>query len=234
MDVQPKFQFYRMWLKRFQIRGTATDCIVQRKREQISRKHLNSVNHEKVEKRGIELSSQRALFGRKALILLVLQAAGKLTGRTKLQKILYLSNLCKWNVIPDYKYHNYGPFSEMVNMEIENMQNNGWVNESPFTTTNGNTSYSYRLSRAGNEIANSLVSRFEDEIVKSTIELVESLNGLTTDDLEIMATLVYLKEENKNLSNPELVKEVFRLKPRFKEKQIKDGLRVFKMLENYK
>ncbi|MDQ1279564.1 MAG: uncharacterized protein QG670_826 [Thermoproteota archaeon] len=180
------------------------------------------------------MSSQRALLGRKALILLVLQTAKSLTGRTKLQKILYLSNMCASNVIPDYKYYNYGPYSEMVSMEIENMRNNGWLEERSSKTQNDNVAYTYWLSRNGNEITNSLASKFDEKTVKNTIELVESLNSLSTDELEIMATLVFLREENKTLPDNELAREVSRLKPRFTEKQAKECLRIFNLLKYYR
>jgi len=173
-------------------------------------------------------------MGRTALITLVIRTLGKLIGRTKLQKTLYLTNLCGWNVIPDFKYYFYGPYSEMVNVEVENMRNNGWVEERIHSSWNDNILYTYSLSRTGKKISESLGSRYDDKLVKRTRSLITHLNKFSLDDLEMMATLVFLKEENKGMSEEELVKEVARLKPKFDTAEIKKNLRIFNILRDFR
>ncbi len=82
---------------------------------------------------------------RLALISLVLQAAGRIIGRTKLQKIVYLANSIGWKAI-DFKYHNYGPFSDSLAAELDNMKNYGWIEEREIPTSKDRVVHEYYFS----------------------------------------------------------------------------------------
>jgi uncharacterized protein YwgA len=170
-------------------------------------------------------------LGRSALILSVLRAVGQVQGRTKLQKILYLANLCGWNSIPDYRYYYYGPFSETVVTELENFVKNGWVEERQSETT-----YTYNLTRQGQRVADSLAAKMEDpKLIKRTMSLERELHKLASDELEMMATLVFLRkvEPDTSGSDDKLIDRLHELKPKFDRNQIRNGLRIFKILKNF-
>lgn len=173
-------------------------------------------------------------LGRSALILSALRSVDPFQGRTKLQKILYLANLCGWNTIDDYRYYNYGPFSDTVATELENFRKNVWIEERPFETKDGNLTYTYHLTRHGQKVAESLAAKMDNpKLIKRTMSLVKELHNLSSDELEIMATLVFLHRSEPDISNDKLIGRVQELKPRFDRGQIAKSVKVFNMLKNF-
>lgn len=179
-------------------------------------------------------SFARSPLGRSALILSALRSVDHFQGRTKLQKILYLANLCGWNTIHDYRYYNYGPFSDTVTTELENFRKNGWVEERQFETKGGNITYTYDLTRQGQKVADSLAAKMEDpKLIKRTTSLVKELHKSSSDELEIMATLVFILRNEPDISDDKLIDRVQELKPRFDRDQIAKGIKVFNILKNF-
>ena len=167
---------------------------------------------------------------RLALIALTLQTAGRIDGRTKLQKITYLTNLY-WKCFPDYRYHNFGPFSDTLVNELEQMRDIGWIREDVIPTYNDRTLYAYSIPHGKQGVNNSLIARANDSsLVSRTSSLVKELDKFSSDDLEIMATLVFLRNNDKQLNDSSLVELTHELKPRFDLSRIEKGLRIFKIL----
>src|SRR2546427_5078046 len=100
---------------------------------------------------------------RLALISLVLQSAGRVIGRTKLQKMLYLANSIGWKAI-DFKYHNYGPYSESLASELDSMRNYGWIEERQIPTSQDRVVHQYYFSSRHRQVGLSLVGKVEDMI----------------------------------------------------------------------
>jgi uncharacterized protein len=168
---------------------------------------------------------QRAL----ALIALIVQDG--IVGRTRLQKLSYLVNVAGWNSFDDYRFHYYGPFSDSLTNYVEEMRELGWIQESPVETGKGNTLYKY--SSAEGNITKALISRMEDpKLVSHTEGLLSQLGKFSSDELEIMASLVFLYE-NEKLEGEELIKRTKELKPRFSESEIRDSTKIFRILSNF-
>ena len=166
-----------------------------------------------------------------ALIALIVQREGVVDGRTRLQKLSYLVNVAGWNSIDDYRFHYYGPFSDSLTNYVEEMCQLGWLLESPLETINGNTFYKY--SSADTDKTRALVSRIEDpKLVSRTEGLLSQLKNFSSDELEIMASLVFLNQ-NEKLDGEELVKRAKELKPRFSETEIREASKIFKILANF-
>lgn len=70
--------------------------------------------------------------------LLALAVSNGIYGRKKLQKIVYLANCAGWDVIQDYRFHLYGPYSDYVLAEIENLSEEGLVDVGEQTTQTDN------------------------------------------------------------------------------------------------
>lgn len=169
---------------------------------------------------------------RLALIAIILQNASPLKGRIKLQKIAYLVNLCGWHCFTDFKFHYYGPYSETLVKEIEGMKDNEWVLEAGFSTNNNRVFYQYSVRKE--KLADLLISRINDPaLVLKTAGLVKQLNEFDPDDLEIMSSLVFLKNTQPTLDEDALVETAQNLKPRFTEEQIRQNTRIFKILKPF-
>ncbi len=175
---------------------------------------------------------------RLALVALVLQSTGGINGRTKLQKIVYFANMIGWNVF-DFKYHNFGPYSDSLASEVDNMRNNDWVRERPLETNNERILFQYSFSTRRKQIAASLVGKVEEatpsgqKLISQTRGLVKQLNTFTSDDLEIMSTVMFLRRQDPSLTNEELVEQAHELKPQFDEQTIEGSLRIFGIMKNF-
>jgi uncharacterized protein YwgA len=185
------------------------------------------------------LAFDEARFRRLALLSLIFQAAGSVVGRTKLQKIAYLANLCGWKAL-DFTYHNYGPYSQTLFAEIENLQGIGWIKEEPVgTTRDGDVLLRYSFAPEQRVRRDSFITKFRDlhpentKLVRNTRELVEGLAEKSSEELEIMATLMYLREGNPSLTDERLVELALQLKPYYDRKKFQEGLIVFRMMKHY-
>jgi len=182
------------------------------------------------------MSFEASRFRRLALISLALQSAGHIVGRTKLQKILYLANLCGWNAA-EFKYDNFGPYSETLAKELENMRENGWIEESVESTSKDRIIYNYSLSKKHSQRAISLVGKLDEmgegKLLKKTEGLVKFLNDFDSDNLEIMATLIFLRKQNPSMSIEDTMKVTKELKPRFSDGQISEAGRIFNVMRDF-
>jgi uncharacterized protein YwgA len=175
-------------------------------------------------------------FKRIALIALALQSTGGIVGRTKFQKIMYLANLCGWNAA-EFRYDNFGPYSETLARELEGMRENGWVEEKVEGTRRDRRLYTYALSRPYRQRAISTIGKLDEmgegKLIHKTEGLTKVLNKFDSDNLEIMATLIFLRSKNPSLSIEETIKLAHQLKPRFDEAQIKDGRKIFNIMKDF-
>ena len=174
---------------------------------------------------------------RLALIALALQSAGRINGRTKLQKIVYFANLVGWNAF-DFKYHNFGPYSDTLASEIDTMRNSDWVHERALETNNERILYQYSFSTKRQRLGASLVGKVEDaspqgeKLISLTRGLIKQLNNFSSDELEIMSTIMFLSRQDPSLSEEQLVAQTYELKPQFDKQQIAKGLRIFRIMKN--
>src|SRR3989304_9170286 len=168
-----------------------------------------------------------------ALFSLILRATKKLSGKTKLQKIAYIIDKTGWNILKDYRYHYYGPYSDQITVEIQNLRSRGWLEEK-FSAGGGITLYSYNLTKAGERIADYLATRVGNpKLVQRSIGIARDLAKFSTRELELMATLVFL-HDNYSLKDEQLVTTIKELKPYFNDDEINDGVRIFKMLASWR
>lgn len=170
-----------------------------------------------------------------ALISLIITESGRVSGRTKFQKMAYLVDLSQWRAFNDFKYHNYGPFSETLSNQIGSMVGNGWIREESSVTGRSRSYYSYTAEKGMLRRLQSILSRVRDQdpsLVQRTQGLVRQLNRFPSDDLEIMATLAFL-HKSEDLNGEALVERVSLLKERFSEDRIRKNLRIFRILRPF-
>jgi uncharacterized protein YwgA len=172
---------------------------------------------------------------RKALLGLVLSVSKGIKGRKKLQKLVYLANSAGWNVFKDYRFHHYGPYSDSLLSEIQNLQEAGLVriketeyNEGPF--------YLHRLTESGDSLLDILlkeVRTIDPKLIRKTEKLVSELNYYSSDELEVMASLYFLRQNTRSLDRKNLAIELKRLKPHVNEKRIERGFEVFDIMGKF-
>lgn len=177
---------------------------------------------------------KRTDLGRFALLLLAISSQDMVYGRTKLQKMVYLANECGWNAIRDYVFYQYGPYSEWVTLQLDNLRDTGIVHEESHETENERTVYKYSITEKGSSLLQAILKELNaEQLVKKTEELLEELSKYNSDELEIMASLV-LMAKDKDLDIDGVVRTVHRLKPRFTEEEIRKYVHVFDIMEKFK
>lgn len=130
------------------------------------------------------------MFERYVGLLGLLRAAGGVVdGRKKLQKIVYLIQQKGGPLAETFQYHLYGPFSEQLANEIEEMRSFGLVDEEEKRTAQGQTRYEYSLTKVGERL---LASMGAGDRLEPFKELIGELATMDGRKLELMATALYL------------------------------------------
>ncbi|MCS5695450.1 YwgA family protein [Desulfofundulus thermocisternus] len=138
----------------------------------------------------------------------LLDAAERINGRKKLQKIVYLLKERGFPFEEDFDYHRYGPFSEKLAMEVEEMKFLGIIEEKVETTAFGYKQYVYCLSPTGRELSKQFDNHDYGPGFK---ELVSELCSRDARNLELIATLRFLK--TMNYQDSDVARYVKLLKP---------------------
>jgi len=151
---------------------------------------------------------------------------------------VYLANSIGWKAI-DFKYHNYGPFSDSLAAELDNMKNYGWVEEREISTSRDRVLHEYYFSSKHKQTGLSQLGKIEDtvpngkQLISRTRGLVKQLNKFSADDLQIMSTLVFLRAQDPSISEDQAVDMTRKLKPQFSKEQISRGRRIFSIMKDF-
>lgn len=127
-----------------------------------------------------------------AKLLDLIRKAGRVTGRKKLQKIVYISKTFNFDFQEKFNFHFYGPYSEELSLQIEELVNLGFIQEIQ-ETKNGYTQYTYELCEKGEEF----LSMYPMEM-DALEPFVHMLNQESSRFLELVSTILYfdsLKKE---------------------------------------
>ncbi len=167
------------------------------------------------------------------LLLLLLDHFQEIKGRTRIQKMLYLTDRIGWNAIKDYYFYQYGPFSEWVKRELDMLVQQGLIHENEMDIGDGKTLYEYKITPDGKKYLQTINLQPPD-LVSKTKKFFEELRNYRTDDLEIMTSLYHMRKSDPEYdSNDRLVKLIKLYKPKFDTEQIEKNLEVFKIMEPY-
>lgn len=132
---------------------------------------------------------------------------GEVQGRKKLQKLVYLAQRLGAPFREDFAYHLFGPFSEALANELEEMKMLGLIKETKETTQGGYPQYSYSLTQEGTGLAETKQLVFDSELVSTLREL----NKEDGRKLELKATTWFLLESE--LPEDEVPEMIQKLKP---------------------
>lgn len=111
---------------------------------------------------------------------------GSVVGRKKLQKLVYLAQQKGWPFPEQYRYYLYGPFSEQLANEIEEMKAFGFVTEEK-------SGYGAALCCSLTQQGKELIGKVAGQPLPVGIEdLVVELSQRDARILELMATALFL------------------------------------------
>lgn len=161
------------------------------------------------------------ILGKYAMLMALLHSVGEVQGRKKLQKLVYLLQEAGYPFEEDFSYHLYGPYSETLAAEIDELKLLGLLQEREAPTPGGYTQYVYSLSEQGRRYAR----RFRDQLrLPGLEELARKLTEHGARTLELMASLAFLKRMG--YPDAEASRYVRAIKPeqRYRDQEIADAL----------
>ena len=141
-----------------------------------------------------------------AKLMKVFSSSGEITGRKKLQKMIYIAKKINLPFYEKYDFHFYGPYSEELTLRIEELCNLGFLNEM-HEKKGGYFQYRYSLTEAGEEF----LANYEPDMPPMH-ECMQDLNGQSARFLELVSTVLYFD----SLEKEEVKEKVFTLKSKQK------------------
>ncbi|MFC2948946.1 YwgA family protein [Virgibacillus sediminis] len=150
--------------------------------------------------------------------------ADELTGRKKLQKMIYIMQKCKMPFEEKYEFHFYGPYSEELTLRVEELCNLGFVSE--VKEDKGNYSqYRYTVTEDGH----SFLQQFSSEM-PNLEEYVSLMQNKSSRFLELVSTLMYFD----HLPLEENIEKVHTVKPKQKytDEEIEEAIQFIHKLKH--
>lgn len=144
--------------------------------------------------------------------------ANEITGRKKMQKMIYILQKSDVPFEEKFHFHFYGPYSEELTLRIEELYNLGFLDE--IKEDKGNYSqYHYTITSEGEAFLN----QFAVEM-PAISERVALLQNLSSRFLELVATMLYFGD----LSFDEMVEKIHLVKGKqnYTDVEMQDGMRV--------
>lgn len=137
-----------------------------------------------------------------AKVLRLIKQAGEVVGRKKLQKIVYIAQKLQLGLNQRFRFHYYGPYSEELSLEIEELGALGFLRET-LEQKGGYCVYRYSVTEKGEDF----LTRVPVEMVDAS-PIVHQLNQSTARFLELLSTVFYFD----SLPRSEVEAKVFALK----------------------
>lgn len=149
--------------------------------------------------------------------------ANEVTGRKKLQKMIYILQKCKVPFEEKYQFHFYGPYSEELTLRMEELCNLGFINEVKEDKSNY-YQYNYAITDNGQKF----LEQFSLEMPEIK-DQVESLKGKSSRFLELVSTILYFDD----LSRDDIIEKIHTVKPKqnFTEEEINEAWKYIELLK---
>ncbi len=152
--------------------------------------------------------------------------AGSVTGRKKLQKMVYIAKKMKFPFNEKYQFHIYGPYSEELTLRVEELCTMGFLTEE-MEDKGSYVQYTYQVTDKGTNF-----SKHMCEEQQHLNEVVEVLNSKSARFLELVSTLLFFDE----LSKEERIQKVHVVKGKLKftETEMNEAFSLIEALEEIK
>ncbi|MBH0162123.1 MULTISPECIES: YwgA family protein [Fictibacillus] len=125
-------------------------------------------------------------------VVTLIQEAGEVVGRKKLQKMVYIAKKLNFPYQEKYQFHFYGPYSEELTLKIEELCNMGYIHEVK-EKVSGYSQYRYAVNEEGQK----LLSTYGAQIEKLG-SCVRSMNEQSSRFLELVSTVMYFEKLEKD------------------------------------
>lgn len=137
-----------------------------------------------------------------AKIIHAVSLAGEISGRKKLQKMIYIAKKISFPFQERFQFHFYGPYSEELTLRVEELCNMGFLNEVN-EKKGGYYQYCYTLTEAGREFLS--INEVDMPYLQ---EILDDMNSQNARFLELVSTVLYFG----NLERAEVCDKIFTLK----------------------
>ena len=158
-----------------------------------------------------------------AKLMQAIMVSGEITGRKKLQKMIYIAKKIEFPFHDRFQFHFYGPYSEELTTRVEELCNMGFLNEVK-EKKGGYFQYRYTLTDPGKEF----LSLNEVEM-PFLADCFSDMNEQNARFLELVSTILYFD----NLSKDEVTNKVLTLKSsqRYTEAEIDEAYQYIETLK---
>jgi uncharacterized protein YwgA len=146
------------------------------------------------------------LFKDHANIINAISTAGEISGRKKLQKIVYIAKKLSFPFHEKFQFHFYGPYSEELTLRIEELCEMGYLNEVREKKA-GYYQYCYSITDAGRDFLS--IQEVEMPALEACLQ---DMNQQNARFLELVSTVLYFD----TLEKEEVTEKIFTLKSKQK------------------
>lgn len=152
--------------------------------------------------------------------------AGQVTGRKKLQKMVYIAKKMQFPFHEKYHFHIYGPYSEELTLRVEELCTMGFLTEQK-EDKGSYVQYCYEVTDKGKDFSKALC-----EEQQNLNEVVHILNSKSARFLELVSTLLFFDE----LTKEEQIEKVHVVKGKlnFTEQEMQEAFELIDMLSKFK
>jgi uncharacterized protein len=149
--------------------------------------------------------------------------ANTVTGRKKLQKMIYILQKCNLPFEEKYHFHHYGPYSEELTLRIEELCNLGFLQEEKEDKSNY-YQYNYHITSAGEDFLQQFSLDMPDMTGK-----VDKLQARSSRFLELVSTMFFFDD----LPLQENIEKVHTVKPKqkYSDEEIEEAVNFIAMLK---
>jgi uncharacterized protein YwgA len=156
------------------------------------------------------------MLKRHAKIIRLIEIAGEVSGRKKLQKMVYISKHLKMDFDERFEFHMYGPYSEELTLRVDELCNLGLLDEQK-ESKGAIQMYRYTLNDVGRDFL-----RFHEVDFGPGERAIRRMNEENSRFLELVSTILYFN----HLPFEEMKSKIFtfKSKQRYTEEEIHKGL----------
>jgi uncharacterized protein len=150
-----------------------------------------------------------------AKVLYLLEQAGEIVGRKKLQKMVYITQKLQYDFNQKFQFHFYGPYSEELTLEVEELCQFGFLQEILEDKGNYNV-YRYSITDKGKEFLQHVKAD-----VGNLEPILHKMNESSARFLELVSTVLYFEK----LSKAEVREKIQTLKAKsnYSDEEIDDA-----------
>ncbi|MHA6258940.1 YwgA family protein [Sporosarcina sp. CAU 1771] len=126
-----------------------------------------------------------------AKVVQFISLANEVTGRKKLQKMIYIAKKMNFAFDEKYELHMYGPYSEELTLRVEELCEMGFLHEQCIDK-GSYVQYKYEVTNAGERFLDTAEAAHE-----MLLSCIDSMKEKSSRFLELVSTLLYFDHLNR-------------------------------------